>query len=171
MGARDSTLILITVICYGCGREQGSEYDPPAATPKAVSGRVIDVIDAETVDVQAGTESIRVRLAGVDAPDADQPCFAEAKQWLTETTVGKDVFVVGDARDRSGRLIADIIDASDLAPSLRETVNVQMVRVGFARHDRRLSNDEDLARAELAARQAGRGLWSKEGAGTPPKRR
>ena len=56
--------------------------------------------------------------------------------------------------DRYGRLVAPVIlpDGRDLS--------VELVKAGLAWHYKKYSDDEELARLEVEARKASRGLWS-----------
>jgi len=76
--------------------------------PKATY-QVRRVIDGDTIEiVDAGGIRTRVRFQDVDAPEMDEPGGPEAKAALEERLMGHDVVVTPHARDRYGRLIADV---------------------------------------------------------------
>ena len=103
----------------------------------------------------------RVRLAGVDAPEASQlcaeafgkryACGRAAREALKALVGSGPVSCKARQRDRYGRLIAVCLDAAgrDLAGRL--------VDQGWALAYRRYSSE--YVPQELAARKAGRGLW------------
>jgi micrococcal nuclease len=147
----------------GCGGG-----DAPASAAAAAEGRVVRVVDGDTVIVRLDGEARRVRLLGVDAPESvtpDRPveCWgpqaaAAARRLMPE---GAAVTVATDPsqgdEDRYGRLLAEVTvgDAG-------ETVNVALVREGAAevfRGDGRGRLQPALRAAEREARDAGRGLW------------
>ena len=67
------------------------------------------VIDGDTIEVvDAGGIRTRVRLRRVNAPELSEPGGPEAKAALEERLLGKQVRVRPCARDRYGRLVADV---------------------------------------------------------------
>lgn len=67
------------------------------------------VIDGDTIEiVDAGGIRTRVRLRDVDAPEMDEPGGPEAKAALEAELLGRRVNVTPHARDRYGRLVADV---------------------------------------------------------------
>ena len=127
-----------------------------SADPEPITGPA-RVIDGDTLDV-AGT---RIRLHGIDAPEAQQSCQDSAGQpyrcgeRATEALVRKigQAAVACEARDvdRFGRVVAVCrLDGEDLSAWL--------VSQGWAIAYRRFSTDyvgfEEVARAER------RGIWS-----------
>lgn len=121
---------------------------------KDISGRAV-VIDGDTLDI----DGERVRLHGIDAPEAaqvchlsglDWPCGREATRFLSHAAGAGVVLCSGAKRDRYGRLIAVCyVDGSCL--------NAAMVAHGWALAYRKYSLD--YVAEEDAARSAERGLW------------
>lgn len=101
-----------------------------------------------------GTE--RIRLRGIDAPELDQicrrdgrdyPCGRESRAFLAGLIGSRPVACEGRERDRYQRLLADChADRIALAPA--------QVEAGWA------VAYGDYEREEAAARERGRGLWS-----------
>jgi endonuclease YncB( thermonuclease family) len=125
-------------------------------------GRVVAVHDGDTISVRVGQRPVRVRLAGVDAPERGQP-FANASRHALEALVAaKEVQVVERGRDGYGRVlgvvIVGVIDA-----------NAEQVRTGYAWVYRRFERDARLLALEAEARAARRGLWRDPNA-VPPWR-
>ncbi|MFX5839986.1 hypothetical protein ABTE60_21985, partial [Acinetobacter baumannii] len=61
----------------------------PAAQAADFQGKVVGVMDGDTVSVLTGDKTpIRVRLANIDAPEKGQAFGARAKQALSSMTYG-----------------------------------------------------------------------------------
>lgn len=117
------------------------------------AGKVVGVSDGDTITVLKGTDEVKVRLDGIDAPEKAQPWGARAKQAASEGCFGKTVTVIEKDTDRYGRTIGVIeVDGRNL--------NLALVRSGYAWWYRKYAGDnEELAEAETEARKAKRGLW------------
>jgi len=129
-------------------------------------GRVVKVVDGDTIHVQLGSTREKVRYIGVDTPETKDPrrpmgCFGQQASDFNERLVGGElVRIVRDVeeRDRYGRLLAYVYRASDGL-----FVNAELARLGYAQP---LSIPPDVRHADrfaaLAreARERGRGLWS-----------
>lgn len=115
--------------------------------------KVIAVSDGDTITVRAGNETIRIRLAQIDAPESGQPWGQKSKQALGRMVGGKTVTVTPHDIDRYGRTIADItIDGRD--------VNQAMVREGAAWAYDAYARDGTMAALESQARSSSQGLWA-----------
>jgi len=67
------------------------------------------VIDGDTLQiVDAGGIRTRVRLRDADVPELDKPGGPESAEALRGRLLGRTVRVVPYARDRYGRLTADV---------------------------------------------------------------
>ena len=70
---------LLLPACTGWrGNESLANSLTARAAQAAEAARVVRVVDADTYDVVAGGQRIRVRLLGVDAPEHDQPFGMQA---------------------------------------------------------------------------------------------
>ncbi len=134
------------VIVYGATPDP-----PPAAATAPLSGTPERIVDGDTLDV-AG---LRIRLAGIDAPELQQTCGTPAggtwscgiaaRQALRDLAAGP-VNCTPSGSDRYGRTLATCRSAGrDVAGAL--------VEAGLA------LGGETYRREEGAARAAGRGLW------------
>ncbi|MFY0692125.1 MAG: thermonuclease family protein [Paracoccaceae bacterium] len=120
------------------------------------SGRV-RVIDGDTFDVGKH----RVRVFGIDAPEADQTCTTKGgAEWACGAWVSAEVKSRYDGRflrcvtrdeDQYGRVVASCIDQQG------QDVGAKLVQDGLAMAYRRYSNRYALA--EKAAAAAQRGVW------------
>jgi len=128
-------------------------YTQPARGEIAGQARVVD---GDTLEIGA----VKVRLYGIDAPEAKQTCQRDGLDWLCGAAAAKhlrdliggaDVSCEGDETDRYGRTIA-VCQTSTLE------LNAAMVQAGMALAFRRYSSkyveDEDGARVKKL------GLWS-----------
>lgn len=61
--------------------------------------------DGDTIDVLKGTETITVRLEGIDAPEKGQEHGAKAGEALAGWIKGKDVRIGVTGRDQYGRTL------------------------------------------------------------------
>jgi len=119
-------------------------------------GTVVRVLDGDTLDVMFSTDNVvRVRLAGIDAPEKRQPYGKETQQYLASLTCTGQVGVYTVNTDRYGRDIAYVF-VDDMC------LNALLVRQGYAWHYKAYSKSEELAAAEKAAAAAKLNLWSDE---------
>jgi micrococcal nuclease len=157
-------LVALAVVAALVAGRGGGDDDARAGAER--EGRVVRVVDGDTIHVRVDGHDERVRYIGVDTPEDVKPgtpvqCFARAAAAANERLVaGRQVRLVPDAeaRDRYGRLLAYVFRAGD-----GRFVNAELVRDGFARTLTIAPNVRYAQRfAGLAAdaRRAGRGLWS-----------
>ena len=149
-------LLIIGITAGGCG--DGDTAPAPTGTEVVP---VVRVVDGDTIRVRLAGREDRVRLIGVDAPEADQrECFAaEATAELTRLLADGDVRLQRQRRDRDryDRLLRDVYRAGDGL-----FVNAELVRSGHARIlevKSDVAHAAQLRRLEADARAAGRGLW------------
>jgi len=120
-----------------------------------LAGRVVKVIDGDTIDVQLQSGPIRIRFHGVDAPEKAQDHGKEATAALSRWVMGRDVQIEPFEQDRYDRLVG-IVYVGEL------NVNSELVRDGHAWAMRRYmrKKDVELCRFEAEARLHRRGLWA-----------
>ncbi len=114
------------------------------------------VIDGDTIEI-AGQ---RIRLHGIDAPEASQFCYLDGKRWQCGEDVGnilsdfishRTITCQERDRDRYGRIVAVCFVAG-------EDLNAWMVLQGLALAYRRYSLD--YVDQETDAQLARRGVWA-----------
>jgi endonuclease YncB( thermonuclease family) len=72
--------------------------------------RVVGITDGDTITVLAvNKQQHRIRLWGIDAPEAGQPFGARAKQAASEMAFGQTVTIRARDTDRYGRTVAEVI--------------------------------------------------------------
>ena len=114
-------------------------------------GKVIRVLDGDTVEVLVQRQSKRIRLFGIDAPESRQAFGRRAREAAGGLAFGRTVKVVSHGMDQYGRILGEVVlpDGSIL--------NERLVEQGWAWHYIRYSTSRRLAEKEMAAR---RGLWA-----------
>jgi micrococcal nuclease len=127
--------------------------------------RVVEVYDGDTVGVIINARREKVRLTGIDAPEAGQvPWGAKAKQYLETLMSGADRQVKLEfdieQRDQHGRILAYLKTPDE------KHINLLMVKNGYAMlytipPNVRYANE--LAAAQTEAREKKIGIWSDQG--------
>ncbi len=149
------------------GLLEGDDDEPSrAGGPAGEVGRVVRVVDGDTIHVQLGAAREKVRYIGIDTPETRHPtqgvqCYgARASRFNDELVGGELVRLVRDVelRDRYGRMLAYVYRVRDGL-----FVNAELARLGYAQP---LTIAPDVRHAErferlaAQARERGRGLWS-----------
>ena len=137
---------------------------PPNGQPDL--GKIADVIDGDTVDIDINGRTERVRLIGVNTPETKHPtkpieCFGpEASAYLTQllpkgtaVRIERDV----EARDRYGRMLLYLyLGSNDLF------INLDLVARGYGTPmsiEPNTFHRNDFVRAAAQAEAADVGLW------------
>jgi endonuclease YncB( thermonuclease family) len=115
-------------------------------------GQVVGIQDGDTLTVRVAGQSIKVRLAGIDAPERDQPFGHKSRQSLSRMAFNRTVSVAVQKIDDYGRTIGTVTIAG-------LNVEAEQVRRGLAWVYRQYSHDSQLLALEVEARAARRGLW------------
>lgn len=133
-----------------------------AVLAEPLSGRVVGVIDGDSLKIVIDGRQTEVRLAGIDAPEKGQPYGARAKQVLADLVYGRDVMVQAAGVDRYRRTLATIyLDG--------RSVNAAMVEAGAAWVYTAYTDDARLLQLQEQAQQQQSGLWQlPSGAQIPP---
>jgi micrococcal nuclease len=125
-----------------------------------VSGKVISVIDGNTLEVVTETnESYRVVLQGIDCPEIGQAFGEEARLHLEGIMLTKEITVELQGKDRWGNYIA-IVFVDDLDP------RIDLLNRGLAWTAEK-GTTAGLKDLEERARKNYLGLWEQENP-TPP---
>lgn len=131
-----------------------------------LSGKVIEVIDGNTISLKSLSHTIKVRLLAVAPPEKNQPYADVARKHLSDLILDKYVVVRYTAIGEQGYLVGRILlEQAD--------VNAQMLRDGVAWYfqpdgSELAESDQQLYQeCEKAARGEHRGLWQ-DPSPTPP---
>ncbi|KAG0242297.1 putative endonuclease lcl3 [Actinomortierella wolfii] len=117
--------------------------------------------------------TIHVRLAGVDAPEAAhfghpaQPFSKEALEWLRKQVLGKTVYIMPYSRDRYDRVVS-MAWAPRFLPFLpKKNVSLEMLKVGLGQIYKQAGAEyggslAQFEKAEAKARARKIGIWSQK---------
>lgn len=120
-----------------------------------ITGRVVKIVDGDTYHLLTGNnEQVKVRMAGIDAPEKGQAYYQKSKDFLGRLCFSKIIKIKITDKDRNGRIIAEtyLVDGTSLSH--------EMVKNGYAWHFKKYSSDETLARLEQQAQIKKMGLWA-----------
>jgi len=91
------------------------------------TGNVVDIIDGDTIDVMLNGQRVRVRYVGVNTPERNEPCYAEATAANAALVRDKTITMVKDQSE------TDIYDRLLRYIYVGDTfVNAQLVAQGYA---------------------------------------
>ncbi len=135
--------------------------------------KTVKIIDGDTFVVMIYDIQMKVRLAGIDAPETPkrkeiegQPYCQEAKDFLEKAILDKYIDIKGFGHDRYGRQLAEVF-----ADGMN--INLELVKAGLAEiYDGRLPKDFDVKpyqQAETEAKGAKKGIWFLEDKYISPK--
>jgi endonuclease YncB( thermonuclease family) len=116
------------------------------------TGRVVGVLDGDSLVVLHEGREVQVRLHGVDAPESGQAFGNVSKRALSNLVFGTTVTVTVVDIDQYQRRVSRVTAGGS-------DVGLALIQSGFAWHYRRYLDDERYAMAEQSARRARRGLW------------
>jgi endonuclease YncB( thermonuclease family) len=125
-----------------------------------LAGRVVGIVDGDTITlVDAGRQQHKIRLAGIDAPEAHQAFGQKSKTNLAALTFNREVAADCTKADKYRRLICKVrVDGID--------INLEQVKAGMAWHYARYAREqsiqdrEDYKAAEFNAKIKRLGLWA-----------
>jgi endonuclease YncB( thermonuclease family) len=121
-------------------------------------GRVLNVIDGDTIAVELSSGPIRVRFDSIDAPEMDQPWGREARTQLAGRIDQREVALSVTTQDQYDRLVA-VVYLDD------ENVNGWIVQHGHAWAYRDYLTDDRYCLWEASARSQALGLWGSPASG------
>ncbi len=131
-----------------------------AGIAETITGKVIAITDGDTIKVlDAINRQYTIRLAGIDAPERNQPFGSKSTENVAHLTFGKNVSLDCGKEESYGRLVCKVIlDGRDVC--------LEQVKAGMAWHYKQFQDEQSpadrksYADAEDAARIAHLGLWS-----------
>ena len=132
------------------------------AWSETFTGQIVHVADGDTITLLTQSrQQIRIRIAGIDAPERAQPFGNRSRQSLHDLCNEKTATVQDEGKDRYGRTIGNVTCAGIDA-------NAEQVRRGMAWvYDRYTKLGSPLYALQEQARAGGAGLWA-DAKPTPP---
>ena len=165
MGFREKRLTLRT-ICFAALVVGLTLLFSGVTDAAEISGTVDNILDGDTFDVGA----VRIRLHGIDAAEqgqrcpakdgGDWRCGASGRNALVDIAEGEEVSCQALDRDKIGRIIARC------GTTVVGDISAALVSSGMAWAFERYSSD--YVATELAAREAGLGIWQSDTRPVPP---
>lgn len=150
--------VVIVLSLLAAGLQYFNDYQETKDNCK-LQGKVVKLADGDSITVLDDDKTQhKVRLAGIDAPERNQPYGKAAKTFLSDKVFGKTVCVGWNKKDKYQRLVG-VVRIND------EDVNLQLVEAGLAWHYKyyqREQTESDRARyaeAQEDAEADRRGLW------------
>lgn len=126
-----------------------------SAGAEPFTGKVAEVIDGDTFTVMQADKPVEVRLRGVDAPELAQKCGPEAKKFLADLVLSKDVTVDAGAPDKKQKLPAKVTLEDG------QVVNELVLDAGMGWFwERDPGADQGLLKHAAKAISAKKGLWA-----------
>lgn len=132
-------------------------------------GQVVGVSDGDTITLlDANKTQHKIRLAGVDAPEKDQPFGQASKKSLSDLIFNKQVNVYWEKKDRYQRVLGKVTLGE-------QDICLEQVKRGMSWHYKQYERDqtpEDRMKYTLAekdARENRIGLWADESPVEPSK--
>ena len=123
-----------------------------AAHAETFEANVVGVQDGDSLTVMRERQRVRVRLAGIDAPEHGQPFGDQARKSLATLCWKKKASIAWVDKDSHQRLLGRVncsgVDA-----------NAEQVRRGLAWASP-LARDREMNALQDAARRARKGLWA-----------
>jgi endonuclease YncB( thermonuclease family) len=131
------------------------------AFAEVLLGTVIAVHDGDTITLQNESGQKKIRLAGIDAPELNQPFGVESRIALREAVLDKAVLVETSKSDKFGRVVGKVtVDGQD--------INLKQLQLGMAwvyrEYLKELSKEDKVLylEAEVQSKTSDAGLWKDE---------
>ena len=123
-----------------------------------LQGTVVRVIDGDTFDLEG---EVRIRLAGVEAPEYPKGCLSnQAKERLEELILGKEVEIEVIEKDNFGRQIGFIRVGDVFIDKI--LVEEGLARVVLYSKRKKLKHQDEFIQAEREAKEKNLGIWEKK---------
>jgi len=130
------------------------KYIIPLLLQLTINGKVVYVSDGDTIHViPKGGEKIKVRVEGIDCPEITQEFGLEAKAFVVDAILHKQVKIMVVDVDRYGRKVARVYYG-------QKDLSVELLKNGLAWHYKKYNQETELAALESDARKRKAGLWS-----------
>lgn len=119
-----------------------------------MQGKVIRVLDGDTIEVLQDKTPVRIRLANIDAPEKKQAYGHWSTNQLKGLIAAQPVTVSYTQTDRYGRIIGRVFTTNGIE------ANRFMVKSGAAWVYERYNTDKALPALQREAQKQKHGLWA-----------
>ncbi len=122
------------------------------------------IYDGDTLRVVKGSEELKIRFCGIDAPEKKQAMGIESRDYLRSLVSegNGELLIVPIEKDRYGRTVAEVYVPDRKTSAIN--LNLEMVRAGYAWHYAHYSDTcpmrDQLIVAEGMAKNEGLGIWN-----------
>jgi endonuclease YncB( thermonuclease family) len=125
--------------------------------PYAGQFKITSVLAGDAVAIESHHLKLRVKLAGIDAPEmTGQPYSQHSKRHLADLVLNKFINLKQYGKDRNGWILGVVYAGT-------KNINLEMVKAGYAEVSReqqpRGLNTATYLTAEAEARKAKQGMW------------
>jgi len=130
------------------------------------------ISDGDTLRVVKGSEELKIRLCGIDAPEKKQELGIASRDYLRSLVNKGDgrIYVTPIEEDRYGRTVAELIMPVP-TPEEEILLNEEMVRAGMAMVYPQVlgncPNKDAIALAEEMAKESKAGVWKNPNSQSP----
>jgi micrococcal nuclease len=132
-----------------------------AQTADTLKGTVRAVVDGNTIEViTPGKDMVRLKLYGINCPELGQPFGEEARRFLENLVLKKEVTVEIKGKDRWGNRLGSLVVNGNV------DARRELLREGLA-WTTEVNPDAEFEAMKEKARESGTGLW-KEKDPVPP---
>ena len=119
------------------------------------TGRVVGIIDGDTIEVLHHQQAKRIRLSGIDCPEKSQAFGQKAKDAVADLAFGKEVTIQTHGKDKYKRTLGDVILPDGM------NLNQELVKQGWCWWYRTYApGDTVLEGLEKETQEAKKGLWA-----------
>jgi endonuclease YncB( thermonuclease family) len=137
--------------------EPGITAAPTLTSPPGDLALVTRIVDGDTIKAALNGEQVTIRYIGINTPEVEEPCYAEATAANKGLVSGQTVTLVTDVSDTDqyGRLLRYVYANGVF-------VNAELVRQGWAeayRYPPDTGHAEEFHDLALEARGANLGCW------------
>ncbi len=148
---------ILLVLGLYCGGLNPSVLRAASLPTGGYSARVVNIVDGDTIMIEAGHSTKLVRLWGIDTPEWDQPFSGEAKTFVKKLLLNQRVRLEPLYLDDYNRLIAQVYISEINVSRLLVEQGYAWVHVYYC--NKKICSD--WKRLEKKARYAHLGLWGK----------
>jgi endonuclease YncB( thermonuclease family) len=131
-----------------------SAFCPVIVNAAELNGKVVSILDGDTIEVLQDKKPVRIRLANIDAPEKKQAYGRWAANQLKGLVAAQHVTVTYTQTDRYGRIIGRVFTTNGTEASR------YMVQSGAAWVYESYNTDKALPALQREAQTQKRGLWA-----------